>query len=443
MSSVFETRGRTRRALRFMTIAAVSAVVAACSSSANRFGPYDESNWASANPGGSAYPSAPASRTASARQYPNQDAPSYTAAIDSNGSGDSITRRPLDEVRPSYQPSYQSQSVPAPARQQAQAGGVVVVRPGDTAFSISRQYGVTVGELAQANRIPPPYTIKVGQRLSVPNGAGAAQPRYAAAQPAQVSKPAAPAAPRQVAQAPAAKAGVHQVRPGETIYALSRQYNVKPMKIAAYNNISAPYSIQVGEKVRIPGTDLQVASAAASARETAQPVKASASPVVDSAAKSAPATQERKVAARQPYRGPLPTPEPRSSSNFRWPVKGKIISGYGRKSNGAKNDGINISVPVGTTVRAAENGVVAYAGSQLKGYGNLVLVRHADNWVTAYAHNSDVLVQRGDRVKRGDIIAKAGRTGSVSSPQVHFEIRRGAKAVDPIAQLAPTSLAAN
>jgi murein DD-endopeptidase MepM/ murein hydrolase activator NlpD len=120
------------------------------------------------------------------------------------------------------------------------------------------------------------------------------------------------------------------------------------------------------------------------------------------------------------------------SLTFRWPVKGRVISGYGSKPGGLRNEGINIAVPEGTDVRAAEAGVVAYAGNELKGYGNLVLIRHEGGWVTAYAHNKDLFVKRGDTVKRGDVISKAGQTGSVSSPQVHFEVRKGATAMDPM-----------
>jgi len=117
--------------------------------------------------------------------------------------------------------------------------------------------------------------------------------------------------------------------------------------------------------------------------------------------------------------------------SFRWPVRGRVIAGFGQKVNGAANDGINLAVPEGTSVKAAEDGVVAYAGNELKGYGNLVLVRHSNGFVTAYAHASDIAVKRGDQVKRGQIIAKAGQTGSASSPQLHFEIRKGSTPVDP------------
>ncbi len=127
---------------------------------------------------------------------------------------------------------------------------------------------------------------------------------------------------------------------------------------------------------------------------------------------------------------PIPAP-PAATGRFIWPVRGKVISSYGPKANGLHNDGINIAVPEGTPVHAAQSGVVAYAGNELKGYGNLLLIRHSNGWVTAYAHNSKLLVKRGDRVVRGQEISLAGKTGSVVTPQVHFEIRKGAKALNP------------
>ena len=117
---------------------------------------------------------------------------------------------------------------------------------------------------------------------------------------------------------------------------------------------------------------------------------------------------------------------------FRWPVSGRVIAGFGPRANSSHNDGINIAVPNGTEVVASEGGMIAYAGSELKGYGNLVLIRHESNWVTAYAHNDEILVKRGDRVRRGQPIARAGRSGTVDQPQVHFEIRQGSRPVDPV-----------
>ena len=124
--------------------------------------------------------------------------------------------------------------------------------------------------------------------------------------------------------------------------------------------------------------------------------------------------------------------------SFRWPVRGRIISGFGSRGGGQQNDGIDLSVPEGTSVKAADDGVVAYAGNELKGYGNLVLVRHQNGYVTAYAHASEVMVKRGDQVKRGQIIARSGQTGNVNAPQLHFEIRKGKVPVDPVQFLPST-----
>ena len=137
---------------------------------------------------------------------------------------------------------------------------------------------------------------------------------------------------------------------------------------------------------------------------------------------SAPVAADNPVKAAEPA-GAMPS--------FRWPVRGRIIAAFGPKPNGLQNDGINLAVPEGTPVKAAEDGVVAYAGNELKGYGNLVLVRHANGFVTAYAHASEILVKRGETVKRGQVIAHSGQTGNVTSPQLHFEIRKGATPVDP------------
>ena len=117
--------------------------------------------------------------------------------------------------------------------------------------------------------------------------------------------------------------------------------------------------------------------------------------------------------------------------SFRWPARGRVIAGFGPKSGGGQNDGINLAVPEGTPIKAADDGVVAYAGNELKGYGNLVLIRHANGFVSAYAHASELLVKRGDTIKRGQVIAHAGQTGNVTSPQLHFEIRKGSTPVDP------------
>ncbi len=142
-----------------------------------------------------------------------------------------------------------------------------------------------------------------------------------------------------------------------------------------------------------------------------------------------------QAAAKQPDPPPAapaaPVADAAGSPEFRWPAHGRIIQGF---KNG--NDGINIAVPEGTSVKAAETGTVAYAGSELKGYGNLVLIRHPNGYVTAYANNGELDVKRGDQVKRGQVIAKSGQSGNVSSPQLHFELRKGSQPVDPTSYLA-------
>jgi murein DD-endopeptidase MepM/ murein hydrolase activator NlpD len=160
-----------------------------------------------------------------------------------------------------------------------------------------------------------------------------------------------------------------------------------------------------------PVTKLAAADTPQKAR-LAQAAPNAQEPAVESPVKAAEAT------------GALPT--------FRWPVRGKVITAYGAKANGKANDGINLAVPEGTPVKAADDGVVAYSGNELKGYGNLVLIRHANGYVTAYAHASELLVKRGDTIKRGQIIAKSGQSGEVGSPQLHFEIRKGSNPVDPL-----------
>jgi murein DD-endopeptidase MepM/ murein hydrolase activator NlpD len=132
-----------------------------------------------------------------------------------------------------------------------------------------------------------------------------------------------------------------------------------------------------------------------------------------------------------------------SGNSFRWPVKGRVIAEFGARPDGGHNDGIDVAVPQGTSVQAAENGVVAYAGNELKGYGNLVLIRHANNWVSAYANNEELLVKRGDKVRRGQIIAKAGATGAVNQPQVHFELRKGSRPVDPTKYMSDATASAD
>ena len=235
----------------------------------------------------------------------------------------------------------------------------------------------------------------------------------------------------------------YKVQAGDTPSSIAAKTGVSVKALVARNDLKPP-RLKVGEVLYLPkGSKPAVAAApkklvapavqVVKTTPIAPPGKpqAPAKPQAASAAAAADEDvvggQNRQVASNQE----LPAPEPMSGNSFRWPVQGRIISEFGTKPDGGHNDGINVAVPAGTSVKAAENGVVAYAGDELKGYGNLVLIRHSNNWVSAYAHNEEILVKRGDQVRRGQVIAKAGRTGQVNQPQLHFELRKGSRPVDP------------
>ena len=238
----------------------------------------------------------------------------------------------------------------------------------------------------------------------------------------------------------------YKVQAGDTPSSIAAKTGVSVKALIARNDLKPP-RLKVGEVLYLPkGSKPAPAAVAAAPKKSVAPAvqvvkttpiappgkpQAPTKPQAASAAAAADEDvgggQNRQVASNQE----LPAPEPMSGNSFRWPVQGRIISEFGTKPDGGHNDGINVAVPAGTSVKAAENGVVAYAGDELKGYGNLVLIRHSNNWVSAYAHNEEILVKRGDQVRRGQVIAKAGRTGQVNQPQVHFELRKGSRPVDP------------
>jgi murein DD-endopeptidase MepM/ murein hydrolase activator NlpD len=262
-----------------------------------------------------------------------------------------------------------------------------------------------------------------------PAAAGRVESRPIAQAPLPApSRPIAAAAPisRPVASASSAK-HVHVVAAGDTLMKLSRHYGKPVSEIAKANNISAHSKLQIGARITVPG-GRPVATVAAA--PTPEP-KLAAQPKV--AALDPPHTA--RIASPEPVVPESSTKTAEAAGglpSFRWPVRGRVIAGFGPKTNGQQNDGINLAVPEGTPIKAAEDGVVAYAGNELKGYGNLVLIRHGNGFVSAYAHASEILAKRGDQIKRGQVIARSGQTGNVTSPQLHFEIRKGATPVDPM-----------
>ena len=220
---------------------------------------------------------------------------------------------------------------------------------------------------------------------------------------------------------------VHIVAAGETLKSIARSYRKPVAVIARANNLAVNAKVKPGERITIP--DMKEASQASPGR--AEPSVSQATSNV-AAAESSQTARVVEPTPAMSSQDAVKNAEPAGSlAGFRWPVRGRVIVAFGPKPNGVQNDGINLAVPEGTPIKAAEDGVVAYAGSELKGYGNLVLVRHSSGFVTAYAHASDILVKRGEAVKRGQVIAHAGQTGNVTSPQLHFEIRKGATPVDP------------
>ncbi|MGA7458134.1 MAG: LysM peptidoglycan-binding domain-containing M23 family metallopeptidase, partial [Methyloceanibacter sp.] len=347
--------------------------------------------------------------------------------------------------------NYPAQAAPRPEPAVVRAkvqGARVKVERGDTLSTLSRRYGVPVERIMAANNLPD-GRLSIGQELVIP---GATQAKVAEAAPVQ----AAPLAPGQ---------STYKVQKGDTPHGIADKLGVSEKALIARNNIN-PSNLRIGQVLVVPGKSARQAVAAKDDTPLAEPavdtapnvrkVKTMTIPAPGTSlaeeeeaqampgAKSAAKTQDSAVndiPASPEVTGPgsqriasndqLPTPEPMSGNSFRWPVKGRVIAEFGARPDGGHNDGIDVAVPQGTSVKAAENGVVAYAGNELKGYGNLVLIRHANNWVSAYANNEAILVKRGDKVSRGQTIAKAGATGSVSQPQVHFELRKGSRPVDP------------
>ena len=328
------------------------------------------------------------------------------------------------------------------------SGRTIVVQPGDTLYRLSRTHGVSVSELMQANGLNS-SDLKPGQRLVVPGSSGASSSAgYEPAQAAATRTAALPVSP----DAAQKFNGTYTVKPGDSLYQIARSHSVNYAELQSVNNITDPRRVMPGTVLRVPaGTTVaavqpsrpttltdappsvaapQVEAAAAASPYTA-PVNPSVRPaVLNAPQETAAAPKTDKVAVAVPQ-AETQAAGAAGVDKLRWPVIGRVIGGFGGRPDGTHNDGINISVPLGSDVHAAESGVVAYAGSELKGYGNLILIRHDNGWVTAYAHADELLVKRQDKVRRGQVIAKAGRTGTVDQPQLHFELRQGSRPVDP------------
>jgi len=274
-------------------------------------------------------------------------------------------------------------------------GEFLYVKRGDTLYSLTKKNNLSMREVIKENNLRQPYTLKVGQKLRIP------QPK------------------------------MHTVVKGDTLYNISKRYNMSVHELSKVNNLKEPYTIHLGQELKVASleekpvtTNKKTRMASAKERNTytaldnakEEPLKVNNTP-----------QKQSKGVARKSAK----IPYWQSKKRFLWPVKGPVVSKFGLNAKGQQNDGINIKAKAGSPVKAAEAGVVGYASNGLKGYGNLVLIRHKSGWISAYAHNQKLLVKKGQTVKKGQKIALVGSSGNVKTPQLHFELRYKTKVVNP------------
>lgn len=345
------------------------------------------------------------------------------------------------------------------------------VQPGETLAAVARRNDVEESTLARLNHLDPPYQLKAGTKLILP-----APAEVAIAAPARPMAPQPPAPPAYIPPSPPSTSPPSYIPPppiSSSSASTSGRFGATPLPPPgpASQAAAPPSPVAPGEKPLPPVKPVPPPPAPAAAPPpVAVPAPAAPPPAVASAPPTRleppppppPPPPAPKSPPPAPAAAPAPPPEPEEAPPaavesaspaavaaivqshkpptaplFTWPVRGTVVSTFGPAAGGTHNDGINISAPEGAEVDAAESGIVAYAGNELKGFGNLLLIKHADGWVTAYAHNKELLVAKGDHVRRGQAIAKVGATGGVTKPQLHFELRQKTTAVDPLDHLPP------
>lgn len=283
--------------------------------------------------------------------------------------------------------------------------GLHTMRKGETLWTVAKSYHVDLRDMLDINGLSAPYKTKLGERIQIP------APAY------------------------------YKVRQGDTLYKVSRMFDTTTTELTRLNQLKAPYALTAHQNLRLPPRHPQSVSRFQTSQQT---TTISYIPVVKTAANTSAAIEREELQpvisapaaplsrGNQEEESGRPSPAVLTGNvNFMKPVAGKVISGYGPKADGLHNDGVNIKAAAGDAVRAAEQGIVAYQGNQIEGYGNMVLIRHANGYLTAYAHMAKTLVKKGDKVKRGQAIGTVGASGNVKSPQLHFEIRKGRDAIDP------------
>jgi len=291
-----------------------------------------------------------------------------------------------------------------------------VVQRGDTLIGLARRFKVDFNSLAATNHKTPPYVLRVGEKLTLPSGTPPGD-ATAGRPPVVIASPNAPStAPTPPVAGPAAP----------------------PPRFAAEELPPPAPPSSAPPLTAAPARDAAASPAAAPSPAAPPPSPPSAGPAPSNPPPPVPTPSAPPPPAAAPAAAAATdeTPPNRAGSGFLWPIKGEVVAEFGPlPGKGQHNDGINIAAARGTPVRATENGVVVYVGNELKGFGNLLLIKHADGWMSAYAHAEQLKVERGARVRRGQVIATVGSSGNASQPQLHFEIRRGTEAVNPLDHL--------
>ncbi|WP_448664271.1 peptidoglycan DD-metalloendopeptidase family protein [Sphingomonas sp. CJ20] len=307
-------------------------------------------------------------------------------------------RRSLDQdVRalPAPRPAWEMRDVTADARQVP--AGSYTVQPGDSLRSITVKTGAGSEAIARANNLPKPFTIRPGQKLVIPAG------RY------------------------------HLVRTGETGIAIARAYGVSWSRVVATNALEEPYVLRTGQRLLIPDTGPETREQrAARFHIDIDDILTGGEPAL--ATTAAPARPTASSARVLPATAAVSAPV-RLTGQFAWPVRGAIVKRFGPGASGERNDGVKIGVPLDTPILASADGVVAYVGSDVPALGGLVILKHGNGWTTVYGHASQLLVQRGQAVKKGQMIALSGNSGFADRPELHFELRQGRTPVDPVPRL--------